>query len=195
MALNIKSPEVERLVEKLAQMTGESKTEAVLRAVAERCDRLSLQRSQRERGSDFLRYLAEEVWPKAPPGQLGRRLSREEEDEILGYGPTSGLAGEKIKRRDLSDIARTWVENPEIDQALEDQRRIDPELCDERESLTEAILHSMEERLERLKGRRSAPGLAEAQMAISQRCGSLPDLVDTRNFDEILGYDDTGAFR
>lgn len=40
-----------------------------------------------ERGSDFLRYLEEEVWPTAPPGQLGRRLSREEEDEILGYGP------------------------------------------------------------------------------------------------------------
>ncbi len=28
------------------------------------------------------------------------------------------------------------------------------------ESLTEAIIHSLEERLERLKGRRSAPGLA-----------------------------------
>ena len=87
MALNIKSPEVEKLVEALAAMTGESKTEAVLRAVAERRDRLSLQRAHRERGSDFLRYLEEEVWPKAPLGQLGRRLSREEEDEILGYGP------------------------------------------------------------------------------------------------------------
>jgi antitoxin VapB len=42
---------------------------------------------EHERGSEFLRYLEEEVWPKAPPGQLGRRLSREEEDEILGYGP------------------------------------------------------------------------------------------------------------
>jgi antitoxin VapB len=87
MALSIKSRDVERLVEELAAMTGESKTEAVLRAVTERRDRLSLQRPQRERGSDFLRYLEEEVWPKAPPGQLGRRLSREEEDEILGYGP------------------------------------------------------------------------------------------------------------
>jgi hypothetical protein len=41
----------------------------------------------RERGSDFLHYLEEEVWPKASPNQLGRRLSREEEDAILGYGP------------------------------------------------------------------------------------------------------------
>jgi antitoxin VapB len=50
-------------------------------------ERLSLQHAHRERGGDFLRYLEEEVWPKAPPGQLGRRLSREEEDAILGYGP------------------------------------------------------------------------------------------------------------
>lgn len=87
MALSIKSPEVERLVAALAEMTGESKTEAVRRALVERRERLSLQHIRRERGSDFLRYLEEEVWPKAPPGQLGRRLSREEEDEILGYGP------------------------------------------------------------------------------------------------------------
>ena len=28
-----------------------------------------------------------EVWPRIPADQLGRRLSRREEDEILGYGP------------------------------------------------------------------------------------------------------------
>lgn len=87
MALNIKSPEVEKLVDALAAMTGESKTEAVRRALIERRERLNLQQARRERGSDFLRYLEEEVWPNAPAGQLGRRLSREEEDEILGYGP------------------------------------------------------------------------------------------------------------
>jgi antitoxin VapB len=87
MALSIKSPEVEKLVKTVAAMTGESKTETVRRALEELRNRLSLQQPRRERGSDFLRYLEEEVWPKAPPGQLGRRLSREEEDEILGYGP------------------------------------------------------------------------------------------------------------
>ena len=62
------------------------------------------------------------------------------------------------------------------------------------ESLTEAIIHSLEERLERLKGRRSAPDLAETLMAISRRSSALPDL-DTRDADEILGYDEKGAFR
>ena len=62
------------------------------------------------------------------------------------------------------------------------------------ESLTEAIIHSLEERLERLKGRRSAPDLAETLMAISRRSSALPDL-DTRSAEEILGYDEKGAFR
>jgi antitoxin VapB len=62
------------------------------------------------------------------------------------------------------------------------------------ESLTDAILHSLEERLERLKGRRSAPDLVETLLAISRRCSALPDL-DTRSAGEILGYDETGAFR
>jgi antitoxin VapB len=62
------------------------------------------------------------------------------------------------------------------------------------ESLTDAVIHSLEERLERLKGRRSAPDLVETLLAISQRCSSLPDL-DTRSADEILGYDEKGTFR
>ena len=62
------------------------------------------------------------------------------------------------------------------------------------ESLTEAVIHSLEERLERLKGRRSAPDLVETLMAIGQRCSSLPDL-DTRSAEQILGYDDIGVFR
>jgi antitoxin VapB len=61
------------------------------------------------------------------------------------------------------------------------------------ESLTEAVIHSLEERLERLKGRRSTPDLAETLMAISRRSSALPDF-DTRNAEEILGYDDKGAF-
>jgi len=38
-------------------------------------------------GESFLRYLEEEVWPLArKAGVAGQRLSREEEDDILGYG-------------------------------------------------------------------------------------------------------------
>ena len=87
MALNIKHSEVERLAAEVAGLAGETKTEAVRQALRERRDRLTLGvRTRARRGDDFLQYLKEEVWPKVPPGQLGRRLSREEEEAILGFG-------------------------------------------------------------------------------------------------------------
>ena len=70
MALNIKNQEVERLVTEIALVTGESKTEAVRRALAERRARLAQSTVRRERGAPFLRFLDEEVWPKIPKGVL-----------------------------------------------------------------------------------------------------------------------------
>lgn len=46
--------------------------------------------------------------------------------EVLARG--LGLAGEPVKQRDLSDVAGSWVHDPEIEKALAEQRRIDPEL-------------------------------------------------------------------
>jgi antitoxin VapB len=87
MALTIKDREVEQLAEEVAELTGGTKTQAVRWALAGYRRRLLLEGTHRDRGSAFLRYLAEEVWPHAPAGQLGRRLTREEEEAILGLGP------------------------------------------------------------------------------------------------------------
>jgi len=87
VALNIKNEEVERLTAEVARMTGESKTEAIRRALAERRQRLAYRISSGDRQAHALRFLEREVWPRIPEDQLGRRLSRREEDEILGYGP------------------------------------------------------------------------------------------------------------
>lgn len=87
MALNIKNDEVERLAAEVARITGESKTEAIRRALAERRQRLAYRVRPTDRQTRALRFLEEEVWPRIPADQLGRRLSRDEEDEILGYGP------------------------------------------------------------------------------------------------------------
>jgi antitoxin VapB len=35
----------------------------------------------------LLEFLEREVWPNVPSTQLSRVLTREEEDEILGFGP------------------------------------------------------------------------------------------------------------
>ena len=61
------------------------------------------------------------------------------------------------------------------------------------ESLTKAITVSLEERLERLKGRRTAPDLVQELLAISKRCAAIPD-QNTKDADEILGYDENGTF-
>ena len=56
---------------------------------AERRQRLGYQISSGDRYAYALRFLEHEVWPRIPEDQIGRHLSRREEDEILGYGPES----------------------------------------------------------------------------------------------------------
>lgn len=87
MALNLKNAEVERLVSTVAELAGESKTEAVRRSLQERLERLVERRAPVSRATAALQFLETEVWPTVPAAQRGRRLSRDEEDEILGYGP------------------------------------------------------------------------------------------------------------
>lgn len=87
MALNIKNPRVEQLVAEVAGMTGETKVEAILRALEERKARLSLGGSPDDGWGRAMRVLSREIWPAIPAAELGRRLSAAEEDAILGYGP------------------------------------------------------------------------------------------------------------
>ena len=85
MPLNIKNAEVERLAAEVARLTGESKTEAIRRALEERRRRLRRSSSD-DRRNRVLAYLEKKVWTTLPEGERGRRLSRAEEDAILGYG-------------------------------------------------------------------------------------------------------------
>lgn len=87
MALNIKNAEVERLAAEIAELTGESKTEAIRRALEERKRRLSFQVVRSDRKEHLLAFLEQEIWPVVPKKELGRRMSRAEEDKLLGYGP------------------------------------------------------------------------------------------------------------
>lgn len=87
MPLNIKNAEVERLATEVARLTGETKTEAIRRALDERKRRLKGS-SLDDRRARVLKFLKQKVWPAIPREQLGRRLTREEEDAILGYGPS-----------------------------------------------------------------------------------------------------------
>lgn len=62
------------------------------------------------------------------------------------------------------------------------------------ESLTEAVLNALRERLRRERGRIGGPRLVDELRAIGRRCAALPRL-DERAADEILGYDRDGLPR
>ena len=86
MALNIKNAEVERLAAEIAELTGESKTEAIRVALLERRARLRYRIADEARSNRILRFLETEVWSRIPKDQLGRAPGREERERILGYG-------------------------------------------------------------------------------------------------------------
>lgn len=86
MSLKIENKDIERLIEEVSLLTGESKTEAVRRSLEERRARLAYQGAANDRGGRLRRFLETEVWPHVPPSELGRKLSRDEEEDILGYG-------------------------------------------------------------------------------------------------------------
>ena len=62
------------------------------------------------------------------------------------------------------------------------------------ETLTEAVLTALRERLTREQGRVRKPKLMDELLAISDRCAALPD-SDTRTPEEIIGYDEHGIPR
>ena len=78
MPLTIRNQEVERLVSEVARLTGETKTEAVRKALEPRL----AEPTRKRRPDRVLRFLEEEIWPQIPPELLGKGVSKEEMDEL-----------------------------------------------------------------------------------------------------------------
>lgn len=78
MALNIRNKEAEQLAEELARRTGETKTEAVIKALRDRLGRIRRQRPGRR--------LADQLDEIARSCASLPVLDRRSPDEILGYG-------------------------------------------------------------------------------------------------------------
>ncbi|WP_370936267.1 type II toxin-antitoxin system VapB family antitoxin [Amycolatopsis sp. cg13] len=88
MAMNIKDPETERLAAEVAELTGTTKTGAVREALrAFREDLVRKTETPEERLARLHRFLEEEVWSQLPADQLGVPITKEEQEEILGFGP------------------------------------------------------------------------------------------------------------
>lgn len=77
MALNIRNKEADRLATELAKRTGDTKTEAVVKALREKLNRMLRQRPRRRLADDL-----EEIADRCARLPI---LDRRSADEILGY--------------------------------------------------------------------------------------------------------------
>jgi len=87
VALTIKNPEVERLATEVAQLTGETKTQAIKVALEERRRRLTNGIDPEARAAEALEWLEREVWSHVPAELRGRPHDSHADDQLLGYGP------------------------------------------------------------------------------------------------------------
>ena len=70
------------------------------------------------------------------PKHLDALLRKRAEEEHKSLNETAieammrgfGLSGQPVQQRDLDDIAGSWKQDEETEQALEAQRQIDPEI-------------------------------------------------------------------
>jgi hypothetical protein len=86
MWLNIKDPDVERLATKVGALAGESRIQAVKVALQERKARLAAHGRLPNRHAEFVHFLETEVWPQVPSKALGRRMTKQAQEQILGFG-------------------------------------------------------------------------------------------------------------
>lgn len=89
MTLSIRDKETEALVARIVELTGETETAVVRRGARERLDRIAAEpKPKRKMTADELRHWLETaVRPRIPKEERGRRLTKAEREEILGYGP------------------------------------------------------------------------------------------------------------
>ena len=101
-------------------------------------------------------------------------------------GPS--VDGIYIPENDLDIYMALSIKHPEADRLA---RRLAEHIG---ESLTDAIITALRERLRREQGRTRVPRLHDEIGAIRQRCAALA-VKDRRSADEVLGYDATGLPR
>ncbi len=77
------------------------------------------------------------------------------------------------------------IRNPETERLAETVAKLTGE------TKTQAVTKASRDRLERIRRRRSGRHLADELDEIALHCASLP-ILDTRDAEEILGYDEHG---
>ena len=79
MPITIDNPELERLIQEIAAELQLDEAEALTSIIRDHADYL------KRRGA-VMNWLQNDVWPKIPSDVRGKRITREEKAELLGYG-------------------------------------------------------------------------------------------------------------
>lgn len=75
------------IADEIAELTGEPTEIVILHALQESLRRLTAPTSSSERARRILTILETSLWQNTSESRLGQSITREREDEILGYGP------------------------------------------------------------------------------------------------------------
>lgn len=92
MALNIEDEETQKLAREVAKITGDTELGAVREALREKKRRLEpgvagKRAKGKEKPRSMQEWLETEIWPRVPKEELGKPLTKEEVEDILGLGP------------------------------------------------------------------------------------------------------------
>ena len=85
MTLHINDARIERLVEEIASLSGESPTHVIRHALVRRLRKLRQLDPEAEHRR-IMRFLEREIWSRIPADQLGRPPSKSEREDLLGFG-------------------------------------------------------------------------------------------------------------
>lgn len=83
------SPQIDRLAAELARLESEEVIEVFRKTLQIKSGRQGerVPPGDPARVSALMNFLEREIWPQIPASQLGRGISKQEREEILGYGP------------------------------------------------------------------------------------------------------------
>ncbi len=85
--IHVKDPKIVRLATRLAALTGESRIEAIRTALEERMARLPGASAQNNRRAELVRVLGCGMSTMIRAGRRKTKLTAEEIQELLAYGP------------------------------------------------------------------------------------------------------------
>jgi antitoxin VapB len=85
--MHIKDTDTEKLAAEVAEMIGKTKEDAVREALREKKERLESCSGHEGRPQSLQKWLETEIWPRIPKEERGKPLTKEEVEDILGFGP------------------------------------------------------------------------------------------------------------